>query len=355
MPIKQKGRAAGFNTPNRFEKLHIEKLDIEPDEHDEPVPVPTQYFRDASKTILAKNDSPDIPYTYSINPYRGCEHGCIYCYARPSHEYLGFSAGLDFETKILVKHDAPELLDAELRKKSWEPQLVALSGNTDPYQPVERKLGITRRILEVFLKHRNPVGIITKNSLASRDLDILKELALMNLVSVTISFTSMNPELIRVMEPRTAAPAKRLELLELLASNGIHAGVMIAPVIPGLTDEEIPALLREASEHGAKFAGWSLVRLTGPVQPLFIDWVERELPERASKVVNRIKEIHGGKLGETKFGLRMSGEGKIAEAIKKLFKVNSQKYGLTGRRFEYSLDQFRRIPDDEPGKQMEMF
>ena len=350
---KSKGRGAGFNTPNRFQQLQFEPLNLEPEDDGEPHFVPTQYYKDTSRTILAKNDSPDVPYTYSLNPYRGCEHGCIYCYARTSHEYLGFSAGLDFETKIMVKHDAPELLEAEFQKKTWKPSVVALSGITDPYQPIERKLEITRRLLGVFLKYRNPVGIITKNFLISRDLDVLKPLAELNLVSVCVSFTSLDADLANRMEPRTAAPHKRLELLNLLSANGIHAGVLTAPIIPGLNDEEIPSLLREAAANGAKFAGWTMLRLTGSVEPLFLEWVRREYPDRASKIINRIKEVHGGKMTDSRFGVRMRGEGQIAEAIRKLHRLNSAKYGLNGREYKLSVEHFRRITKDD--KQMEMF
>jgi DNA repair photolyase len=355
MPTTHKGRGAGFNTPNRFEKFHLEKLDIEPGEHEEATPIPTQFFKDTTKSILSKNDSPDIPYTYSINPYRGCEHGCIYCYARPSHEYLGFSAGMDFETKILVKHDAPELLEAALRKKSWKPEMIALCGNTDPYQPVERKLQITRRLLEVFLNFRNPVGIITKNFLLSRDLDLLKALSSLKLVSVTISLTSMDADLVRTMEPRTAAPHKRLELIEMLASNNIPTGVNIAPVIPGLTDEEIPSLLREAATHGALYAGLGMLRLPSTVEPLFLDWLKREYPDRASKIINRIHDVRGGGMSDSQFGTRIRGTGKIAETIHKLFKVNCRKYGLDKYDIEFSLEHFTHNPNGKAGQQTDLF
>ena len=234
-----KGRGASFNTPNRFEQTHREVLRDEsfqdPGE-ESPRALPTRYFEDASRTILARNDSPDIPFTFSLNPYRGCEHGCIYCYARPSHEYLGFSAGIDFETKIMVKPDAPRLLAHALSAKGWVPQTVALSGNTDPYQPVERKLALTRRCLEVFLEFRNPVSIITKNALVIRDLDLLEEMARLNLIHVMLSITSLDAALIRIMEPRTSAPPVRLQAVGELARRGIPVGVNIAPVIPGLTE-----------------------------------------------------------------------------------------------------------------------
>jgi DNA repair photolyase len=342
MPESIKGRGASFNTPNRFETLHLEPLEIEYEgEAERPR---TVFYKDSSKSVLARNDSPDVPFTYSLNPYRGCEHGCIYCYARPSHEYLGFSAGLDFETRILVKHDAPELLAEAFRRKSWKPQMVSLSGNTDCYQPVERTLQLTRRCLEVFLEFRNPVGIITKNSLISRDLDILKELARLDLVLATISVTSLDPGLVRKMEPRTAAPYKRLETIEALASNGIPVCVIIAPVIPGLTDREIPLILKEAAARGASSAAYTILRLPGPVEPLFIDWLERELPETASKVLGRIRGMRGGKLSDQRFGSRMKGEGEIARAVKQLFEVTRRKLGMNMREYSFPTHHFRRAP-----------
>ncbi len=339
-----KGRAAGFNPPNKFEKLHRLPLDLEP-EDDDPRPVRTTFYEDTSRSILAHNDSPDIDFRYSLNPYLGCEHGCIYCYARPSHEYLGFSAGLDFETKIMVKMRAPELLAATFRRKSWEPQIVVLSGNTDCYQPVERKLQITRKCLEVFLEYRNPLGIITKNALILRDLDILRELARYDLVHVLVSVTSLNPELIRMMEPRTSTPAQRLATIKSLSENGIPVGVNAAPIIPGLTDEELPSILRETASCGATSAGYILARLPGPVEPLFTEWVRRALPERAAKILNRMKDTRGGALSDARFGSRMTGEGEIAESINALFRVHASRYGLDRRWKEVSTAHFRRGGD----------
>lgn len=349
--IRRKGRGAAFNPPNRFEKLQFEPLQIERDPGEEFRSIPTIFYKDTSKTILAKNDSPDIGFTYSINPYRGCEHGCIYCYARPSHEYLGFSAGIDFETKIMVKEDAPELLEETFKKKSWTPQIVCFSRNTDCYQPVERKLQITRRCLEVFLKYRNPVGIITKNALITRDLDILRELNALNLLFVTVSVTSLDDGLIRVMEPRTATPQRRLETIETLASNGIHVCVNVAPIIPGLTDEEMPSILKAASEHGAKFAGYTIVRLSHSIKDLFLDWLQRELPDRAPKVINRIREVRDGDLNDTRWKVRMRGEGEYAKMIKDLFALNCKKFGLNKEEIHLSIEHFRR----EPEGQLEIF
>lgn len=347
MPGGIKGRGAAFNPPNRFESLHLEPLEIDWDDGGSEQKPRTVFYKDDSRTILAKNDSPDIPFTYSLNPYRGCEHGCIYCYARPSHEYLGFSAGIDFETKILVKHDAPQLLEQAFKGRSWEPQMVCFSGNTDCYQPVERTLQLTRRCLEVFLRHRNPVGIVTKNSLVTRDLDILKELASLDLVGVTISVTSLDADLLRRMEPRTSAPYMRLETIETLSSNRIPVTVNIAPVIPGLTDEEIPAILKEVAVRGASEASFTILRLPGPVEPLFLDWLQRELPERASKVLGRIRGIRGGKLNESGWGKRMKGEGEFALAIKRLFELNCRKLGLNEKRVGFATHHFRRDPQGQ--------
>jgi len=333
MKSGRKGRGASYNTPNRFETLHREVLPPEsPAETAQGADrgIPTQYYEDASRSVLVRNDSPDIPFTFSLNPYRGCEHGCIYCYARPSHEYLGFSAGRDFETRIMVKPDAPALLAGTLSGSGWVPQTVTLSGNTDPYQPVERRLGLTRKCLEVFLEFRNPVSVITKNALVLRDLDILREMARLDLVHVMLSVTSLDAELIRIMEPRTSAPLLRLQTIETLAKSGIPVGVNIAPVIPGLTDEEIPSILRAASASGARTASYILVRLPGSVRELFIDWLERELPEKRSRVLNRIRETRGGKLNDPRFHTRGKGEGEIASAIRSLFTVSAAREGING-------------------------
>jgi DNA repair photolyase len=346
-----KGRGAAFNPPNRFEKLRFEPIEIELDPDDELRSIPTIFYKDNSKTILAKNDSPDVGFTYSINPYRGCEHGCIYCYARPSHEYLGFSAGIDFETKIMVKEDAPGLLEHTFRKKSWVPQMVCLSGGTDCYQPVERKLRLTRRCLEVFLKYRNPVSIITKNALIARDVDLLTQLNALNLVSVIITVTSLDADLVRVMEPRTATPRSRLETVRILSTAGIRVTVFAAPVIPGLTDEELPSILREGAANGARFAGYTLLRLPGAVKELFLDWLNRELPDRSKKIINRIKNVREGKLNDPQFSVRMRGKGEYAKIIRELFRASCLKYGLSTKEFALSVNHFRR----EPGRQLEMF
>lgn len=338
MPISSvKGRGAGYNPTNRFETNAYEVLE---EEFDPDRKIVTKYFRDTSKTALAKNDSPDIGFSYDLNPYRGCEHGCIYCYARPSHEYLGFSSGLDFETKIMVKPDIHLLLEKEFQKKSWKPSTVSFAGNTDCYQPIERKLQLTRKCLEVFLKYRNPIGVITKNSLITRDIDILSELSKLQLTNIVITITTLDKELQRTMEPRTSPPEQRLKIVEELAKAGINVGVSLAPVIPGLNDIEIPAILKRASEGGATFAFYTMVRLPYAVKDLFIEWLKREYPEKSEKVLNRIKEVREGKLNSAEFGKRMTGTGEIADSISQLFDLTCKKYGLNEKRYKLRTDLF---------------
>jgi DNA repair photolyase len=336
-PSSIKGRGSGTNPKNRFEQVTYELLDEEADAERKIV---TKFFRDNSKSALAKNESPDIGFSYDLNPYRGCEHGCVYCYARPSHEYLGFSAGLDFESKIMVKPEIHRLLEQELTKRSWKPSTISLSGNTDCYQPIERKLELTRKCLEVMLKYRNPVGVITKNALILRDIDLLKELARLQLVNVTISITTLDKELHRVMEPRTSSPEQRLKAIEALAEAGISVGVSLAPVIPGLNDSEMPAILKRANEYGATFAFYTMVRLPHGVKDLFIEWLQREYPDRAEKVINRIKEIRDGKLNSSAFGERMTGTGEIADSISQLFELTCKKYGINAREYRLRKDLF---------------
>ncbi len=327
-----KSRGAGFNPPNRFEKLHIDYFDEDLDDglmNNEALRrSPAAFYFDSTKEILAKNDSPDVGFTFSINPYRGCEHGCIYCYARPSHEFLGFSSGIDFETRIMVKLDAPKLLEQTFLKKSWQPQSIELSGNTDCYQPVERRLELTRRCLEVFLRYKNPVSVITKNALITRDMDILKELSELNLVTAAISITTLNRDLSRKLEPRTSVPSQRFETVKALAEAGIPVGVMVAPIIPGLNDREIPSIIKQASDSGASFAGKIILKLPYSVKDLFLDWLERNYPEKASKIINRVKDVRRGKLNDPEFFSRMSGKGEIAESISQLFRASCKKYGL---------------------------
>jgi DNA repair photolyase len=340
-----RGRGASWSPANRFEKLHVDLTDIDcvdvDPRTDKPPQHQTQYFRDGTKSIITRNSSPDVGFETSLNPYRGCEHGCIYCYARPTHEYLGFSAGLDFESKIIVKTNAPELLRAELESPRWQPQTLVMSGVTDPYQPVEKKLQITRGCLEVLATFRNPVAIITKNRLVTRDMDLLSELAKHNAVAVNLSVTSLDPDLQRVLEPRTSSPQVRLDAISQLRSAGIPAGVMVAPVIPGLTDHEIPKILDASAKAGAQFAGYTIVRLPWAVAPLFEHWLEEHFPEHKDKVLGRIRHLRGERLNNSQWHTRMTGEGIFAEQIASLFKISCHRAGIGGRP-TLSTESFRK-------------
>ncbi|MGH7950598.1 MAG: PA0069 family radical SAM protein [Limisphaerales bacterium] len=333
-------RGAPENPANRFEKIHLDPdADWNPDEDVLPR---TQFLVDHSKTAIAYNDSPDIGFNASLNPYRGCEHGCIYCYARPTHEYLGFSAGLDFESKIMVKQNAPELLRAELASPKWKPQIIVMSGVTDCYQPVERKLKLTRRCLEVLLEFRNPVAIITKNFLVTRDIDLLSEMAKYDCASVCLSITTLDTKLRNVMEPRTSPPQARLNAIRKLSEAGIPASVNVAPIIPGLTDHEMHAILKAAHEAGATSAGFTIVRLPHGDKALFENWLATHFPDRKEKVLNRIKAMRGGKLYDAQWGKRMRGEGIFAEQIAQMFEVAKRKAGFKNERRELSVENFRR-------------
>jgi DNA repair photolyase len=338
-----KGRGTVINPTPRFAALarvaDVDWSDVP--EADRPAPR-TEIYRDASRTVITRNDSPDIPFSVSLNPYRGCEHGCAYCYARPYHEYLGLSAGLDFETKIIAKPDAPQRLRAELASRRWTPQTLALSGVTDPYQPVERKLRITRRCLEVLAECRHPVAIVTKNHLVTRDIPLLSELARHRAASVYLSITTLDAELARRLEPRTAAPAARLRAVAELSQAGILVGVLIAPVIPGLTDHELPAILRAAAQAGATFAGMAPVRLPGAVQELFVQWLADHCPDRRAKVLQQIRALRGGRLNDTVFGRRMTGEGLLADQLGQLFAVACRRAGLQHGGPALSSAAFRR-------------
>ena len=333
-------RGAGENPPNRFERITLEP-DAEWNPDDDVLPR-TQFFKDHSQSVIARNDSPDVGFETSLNPYRGCEHGCIYCYARPTHEYLGFSAGLDFVSKIMVKEDAPELLRKELSSPKWQPQVIFMSGVTDCYQPVERKLKLTRRCLEVLAEFRNPVGLITKNQLVTRDKDVLGELARHQAATVWLSITTLDTELRKIMEPRTSPPAARLAALGELAAAGIPVGVNVAPLIPGLTDHELPAILKAAGEAGATAAGYSIVRLPYAVGPLFERWLETYFPDRKEKVLNRLRSLRGGKLYDAQWGTRHSGEGIFAEQLAQMFDVARRKAGLNDDFPALSTAAFRR-------------
>jgi DNA repair photolyase len=333
-----RGRGAGDNPPNRFDRLsYLPILEGDPERS-----LKTQFFGDSSKSLITYNDSPDVGFDASINPYRGCEHGCIYCYARPYHEYLGFSAGLDFETKIVVKEDAPDLLRQELVSPKWKPQILGISGVTDCYQPIERKLQLTRRCLEVLAEFRNPVMIVTKNQLVTRDIDLLKQLADVDAVSVCLSITTLDAELARVMEPRTSTPDNRLEAIQQLAEAKVPVGVMTAPVIPGLTDHEMMPIIAAATKAGAQFANYVVVRLPYGVAEMFEHWLEENFPDRKKKVLNRIRDLRGGRLNDPNFKSRMRGEGVFAEQIKSMFTLACRKAGIEGHRPPLSAAAFRR-------------
>ena len=341
------GRGASWSPANRFEKLHVDftdtdVVDVFPDDEEKPKPA-TQFFRDHTRTIIARNDSPDVGFETSINPYRGCEHGCIYCFARPSHEYLGFSAGLDFESKIMVKENAPELLEAELSSPKWKPRVIGMSGVTDPYQPIERRLKITRRCLEVLARFRNPVVMITKNRLVTRDIDLLRELAGHNAISINLSVTSLDVKLQRILEPRTSPPTARLDAIAQLHRAGIPVGVMVAPIIPGLTDHELPAILDACAKAGAQFAGYVILRLPWAVAPLFERWLDEHFPDKKEKVLGRVRDMRGGnRLYDSRWGKRQSGEGIFAEQISSMFEISCRRAGI-GSRPTLSTSSFRRM------------
>ncbi len=345
-----RGRGASWNPPNRFERLHVDRSGW----HDPDDPTPeTMLLEDATRTILAKNDSPDVGFSVGLNPYRGCSHGCSYCYARPMHEYLGYSAGLDFETRILVKRKAPDLLRDELSSRRWTPQVIGVSGATDAYQPAERRLRITRRCLEVLAEFRNPVAIVTKSYLVTRDIDLLQELARHRAIAVVLSVTSLSNGVHRTMEPRASSPGRRLGAIKVLAEAGIPVGVNVAPVVPGLTDHEMPEILKASADAGATFASYIVLRLPHGVKDIFADWLGRHFPDRKEKVLNRVREMRGGKLYDGDFAVRGRGSGPWADQLRALFKVHREKYGLTHPP-ELSTEGFR-VPAPEPGPQMELF
>ncbi len=352
-----RGRGATLNPAGRFEKLDVipePDPDGWPDEDfdGKPGQVSTSVFIDRSRSVIVRNDSPDVGFETSLNPYRGCEHGCIYCFARPTHEYLGLSAGLDFETKIFAKTDAPALLRKELAAASWRPQAIIMSGVTDCYQPLERTLQLTRGCLSVLAECRNPVAIITKNALVTRDADYLGELARFNAVAVNISVTTLDGTLARRMEPRASRPELRLRAIKTLSQAGIPVNVMIGPVLPGLTDHEIPRILESAADAGAMTAGYVMLRLPYGVKDLFQDWLSIHYPDRKDKVLNRVREMRNGKLNDSTFGSRMRGKGVHADQIAEIFHLYRRKYGLDRQRPPLSIHHFRRPCRDG---QMELF
>ena len=338
----QKGRGAQINTKNRYLKHqfvneHIEGIDL-----DRSINHTRKVFLESPAKILSENKSPDIPFRYSINPYQGCEHGCVYCYARNVHTYWGFSAGMDWETKIIAKKNAAQLLEKVFLKKAWKPQTIMLSGNTDPYQPLERKLKITRSLLKVFVRYQNPVGIITKNSLIKRDLDLLKILAESHLVRIYFSITTVDERMRRLLEPRSANAEKMLQVMEVFSNSNIQVGVMIGPIIPSINDHEIDEILKKAAAHGAINAGFTLARFNGDVAEIFWDWLQRNFPDRASKVWNKVKDIHGGQVNDSRFGNRMKGEGNYASMIKSVFEASKRKHFLPYQKVPLRTDLFRK-------------
>ncbi len=364
-PLARKGRGLAANPTGRFERFRIEPdfealetLAAAPDlESRLEALVPdrrTEFLPDPSRTALTFNQSPDIPFDASLNPYRGCEHGCAYCYARPTHEYLGYSAGLDFETKILVKERAPELLRRELAAKHWVPQVVALSGVTDAYQPIERKLELTRRCIAVFAEFRNPITVITKNALVARDIDLFQQLAAHRAVSISLSLTSLDPEIQRTLEPRASSIRERLRAIEALARAGIPTGALLGPVIPGLTDHEIPKLLEAAKNAGASHASYIVLRLPHGLKKLFDDWLLTHQPLRRDKVIHRLESLRGGRLNDPRFGSRMKGEGNFADQIGDSFRIWARKLGLDGPRPALSTEAFRRPGGQHRGQQLEL-
>jgi len=347
-----RGRGAQIQPPNRFEALHREDDFEHFDAHEAEAlaageqAVATEYLPDETQSIVAENNSPDIPFRYSLNPYRGCAHGCVYCYARPTHEYLGLSAGVDFETKILVKQQAPELFRKWLARKSWRPEMIVFSGVTDCYQLAERRFGLTRGCLQVALEARQPVGVVTKNALVTRDLELLREMAGRRIVNVSLSITTLDAKLAHTMEPRTSPPAARLKAIAALAEAGIPVRVMVAPVIPGLNDSQIPAILQAAAQAGAASASYILLRLPLNVEPIFFDWLERTLPSHRARIESRIRNTRSGELSNAQFGKRMRGEGAVAEQIQQTFRVFAAKYGLDKRLPPLNADDFRRPAGD---------
>jgi DNA repair photolyase len=338
------------NPKNRFERLEYVPDPQDPSEEERPL-LRTQFLEDDTQSILSRNDSPDVPFTYSVNPYRGCEHGCAYCFARPTHEYLGFSAGLDFETKIVVKTRAPELLRKELSSSRWKPETVALSGVTDCYQPIERKLELTRRCVAVLAEFRNPVSVITKNHLVTRDIDLFRELAAHQAVRINISITTLDARLAKKLEPRASPPLRRLKAIEQLAEAGIPVCVLMAPCIPGLNDHEMLNVFTAAANAGARDAGITLLRLPGAVAGIFTQWLETHAPDKKEKILNRVRDMRGGQLNDPRFGNRMRGAGFYAEQMAAMYQVAWKTAGFAAKPpIQLSAASFRA-----PREQLQLF
>ena len=351
-PPAPRGRGAARNVKSRYDKRetvpHPEALDAE--DLEASANPATELIEDRTRTILAKNDSPDISFDRSINPYRGCEHGCVYCFARPSHAWLDMSPGLDFETRILFKPHAAELLRRELASKSYRCRPIALGSNTDPYQPAERKLRITRSILEVLAEHDHPVTIVTKSALVTRDLDLLAPMARRRLAAVYVSLTTLDPALARTMEPRAAAPARRVETLAAVGAAGVPTGVLASPIIPGLNDSELESILEAAAGAGVRTAAYLLVRLPHEVEQIFVEWLETSFPTRAAKVLHQLREMRGGALNDPRFGSRFTGQGPLAELLQRRFEVACRRLGFEDDRAELDCSSFRA-----PGAQGVLF
>ncbi len=357
---KARGRGALNNPAGRFEPATRERLpedwqaQLERESHDPddtaPPQMDTVLFADTTRSVISLNDSPDTGMDASVNPYRGCEHGCIYCYARPGHEYLGMSAGLDFETKIFVKHDAPRLLEKELQSRSWKPRTIMLSGVTDCYQPVERSLKLTRACLEVLRDFKNPAAIVTKSHLVTRDIDILSDMARYHCAAVALSITTLDSTLARRMEPRAATPTRRLEAVEALHKAGIPVGIMIGPVLPGLTDHEVPAILKAAADAGARSAYYTVLRLPHGIKDHFQTWLQEHYPDRAERVLAHVRDMRGGKLYDATYGTRMRGTGRYAEQIADMMAVFKKRYGLDKGHFPLSTAHFDRHARDAQGR-----
>jgi DNA repair photolyase len=349
-PVRQfRGRGSSLEPANRFERVHV-RLDLEQLEQEDQAAeidrkIATEYFFDDSGTVVSENQSPDVDFNYSLNPYRGCAHGCSYCYARPTHEYLGFNAGIDFESKIVVKPKAPELFRKWLLRPKWKNQVepVMLSGVTDCYQSCEKKFQLTRRCLEIALEMQQPIRITTKNGLIRRDLDILAAMAELNLIAVNISVSSLDQSLIRVMEPRSSSPQARLDTIHSLTDAGVPVKVLVAPIIPGINDEEIPVILETIAVAGARSAGYVMLRLPLAVEPVFLHWLDQYFPDRKEKIVGRIQSLRNGKMNDSGFDSRMKGQGIWADQIRKVFDVYCAKHGLTRRPVELAADSFRTV------------
>ncbi|WP_417685893.1 PA0069 family radical SAM protein [Roseibium sp.] len=350
---RRRGRGAGLNMSGRFEKHSREDFDDGWQNLEDLPDFKTTVQEERARTIITRNSSPDISFDRSINPYRGCEHGCIYCFARPSHAFMGLSPGLDFESRLFAKQNAPELLERELARPGYSPRPIAIGTNTDPYQPIERRYELMREILEVLDKYNHPVAIVTKSALVERDADILARMAARNLAKVALSITTLDRKLCRAMEPRASAPHKRLAALRTLTEAGVPTSVMIAPVIPALTDSELEAILDAAHEHGAAEAGFILLRLPHEVSPLFRDWLLRERPDRYQHVMNLIRSMRGGKDYDAKWGERMRGKGPYADQIAKRFQLAAKRLGLNTRRRKLTTDLF--VAPQKGGVQLDLF